>query len=173
MMISIAAFALAMGAADPAGLDAEFRDGLSGLEGRWAGVLVYRDYRTDERVTLPHRRTVRLAPDGGYMHTALEYTDPGVTVYGAELVTVSNGRVQSAYAGGGEISVSDVRIEAFEPHAQGWSAILVGPTQDGGVEAEARYTYMLDGDALNIEKAVRVDPNGPYRFRNSVDLTRQ
>ena len=46
------------------------------LEGSWSGRLEYRDYRSNERVQIPHARTVSVAPDASYVMTSLEFTDP-------------------------------------------------------------------------------------------------
>ena len=174
MTMTALVLALTLGASSHAvELGEDFQSALNSLEGEWSGVLIYRDYRTDRRVTLPHSRTVSVAPDGSYAQSDLVFTDPGYQVYSSELVTLTGTRVHMAYASGGEINLSVAEIESFEATATGWTATLTGPTLDAGQQVEARYTYVIDGSTMSIEKAVRANDEDAFLFRNGVEMTRQ
>lgn len=151
---------------------AALRSALSDLDGQWSGVLDYRDYRTDNRVQIPHSRSIRMAPDGSYMLTELAFTDPGYQVYSAEIATFDGTIVRLAYAGNGEASVTEIQLDTFEITAAGWRAVLTGDGIDAGADVEVRYVYELDGDAFQAEKLVRPDESAAFAFRNGVALSR-
>lgn len=171
MLIMTLSLALASSspAADPA---EQFRAALDTLEGDWAGVLEYRDYRSNRRIAIPHSRTVTVAPDASYVQTALSFTDPGYRVYRAELMTLDGADIHMAYASGGSIQTSEARLIEFEAGNEGWTAVLYGDTIDNGAPAQARYRFHVSDTTLEIEQAVRTSAGDEFLFRNGVTLTR-
>lgn len=151
---------------------AAFAQAVIALDGAWTGALTYRDFQTDERVSIPHDRRIEASPDGGYVIAHLAFTDPGYRVYNAEIAAFDGAEIDLAYAGRGGIEASQVTLETFESGADGWRAELIGDTMDNGARADALYTWVLVGDRLEITKAVRTDGQTEYRFRNGVTLDR-
>ena len=151
----------------------EFRTAMASLAGGWEGALTYRDYGTGAMVEIPHERTVRIAPGGAYMVTDLTFTDPGYQVFSGEIATLDGAVLRMAYAGGGELSVSEAEITAFTATASGWTAELRGEGSDGGQPADILYRWRLEGAALSVEKHVRAEGDADYVFRNGVRLDRR
>ena len=150
----------------------QFRAELADLDGDWTGVLEYRDYRSNERVQIPHDRTLNTAPDGSYQLTRMAFTDPGYQVYSAEIATFDGDTVSLAYAGNGEASVSQITLTAFEVTPTGWRAELTGNGIDAGELVEMRFVYELDGGALTADKSVRASDQEPFEFRNAIRVSR-
>lgn len=151
---------------------AEFVRALSSLAGSWAGHLAYRDYRSDKRVEIPHRRTMSLPPDGAYLLAELTFTDPGYQVYSAEITTVSWPTVQQAYASNGSLEVQQFTVTEFLPRSDGWSARLDGKGTDAGAPADIRLLMTVEAERLDFEKQVRSSGDQTFQFRNAVRLTR-
>ncbi|WP_421790339.1 hypothetical protein [Hyphobacterium sp.] len=149
----------------------QFRSELAGLDGQWAGVLEYRDFRTDQHVQIPHARTIQTAPDGSYQLTQMEFTDPGYRVYSAELATFDGNTIALAYAGNGEASVSELTLIDFELTDAGWRAELRGEGVDAGEAVDVRFIYELDGDELTADKSVRSSDADPFLFRNGIRVS--
>lgn len=151
----------------------DLRGALPDLSGAWTGELTYRDYRSDRMVGIPHERTVRVAPGGAYVASDLVFTDPGYQVFAGEIATFDGATVRMAYAGSGELTVTEARITGFQRTADGWTAAMEGEGMDAGAPASLRYVWRLEDGALSIEKQVRPDGEADYAFRNAVRLTRR
>lgn len=173
MLASTIILMTALALTDPApGAGEELREALPSLRGEWSGVLEYRDYRTNERVTLPHTRSVQVPPGADYVMSALEFTDPGYVVYSAEVFVLDGETVSVGYTSSDGIDTDRLQLISFSGVGGRWQAELTGETRDNGRDAEARYTYEVSEDTLNIIKAVRYSPDEDYVFRNGVRLQR-
>lgn len=143
------------------------------LAGNWVGELTYRDYGSGESVTLPHRRLVELADDASWIAMRLEYSDPGRTVHGFELLTFDGERFWSASTGQDRLWLREHRLESFSASAGAWVARTAAEGMDNGVPATLLQTWTLDGDRLQIETVVQPADGGERFLRNAVSLQRQ
>lgn len=142
------------------------------LEGNWQGQLQYRDFQSDERVSLPHARSFRLGPEGSYLISEMSFTDPGYEVYAAEMMTLDCDVVTLAYAGGGAIDLDYLTLNQFREGPNGWNARFDSYGLDNGAESELRYVWDLEGSTLSMEKQVKAEGDDDYQFRNRVIVTR-
>ncbi|WP_300527186.1 hypothetical protein [Maricaulis sp.] len=150
-----------------------FAEALTTLNGDWSGTLEYRDYRSNERVFLPHARTVSTGPAGEYILTENAFTDPGYTVHAAELTSWDGERMRSVYSRGGSFEVSESQLVKFEQTENGWRAELRSHGSDNGQPAEIRYLWSLNGDSLRAERQARTDTREDFVFRNRIEVERQ
>ena len=143
------------------------------LAGTWVGELTYRDYRSGNSVTLPHRRSIEVAEDASWVSMRLEYRDPGRTVHGFELLSFDGGSFWSASTGSGRLWLQELRLESFEATDTGWLVRSVAEGSDDGVPAQLLQSWTLNGDRLQIDNSVQ-PADGSERFlRNTVSLERQ
>ena len=166
--------ALAADADEAAGL-------LRGLAGVWTGELVYRDYQTDERTTLPVTRTTTLLPDGATLQSLSAFEDGGAgTVY----ITVLQGldaktgvwqsasiRKNRAIETGREM----LAVPTPPADATHWTILLTEDGEDDDAPALIRETLTRDGDRLTSLKEVdpKNDGKDVFFFRNEIVLMRQ
>jgi hypothetical protein len=158
------------------------------LTGRWMGELVYRDYQSDRRFTLPVRTEVRLADDGATLTRESRFDDgpargtvliTTVSLYddGGTRVTAASFRRGRAV----ETVTEQARVLEHGGAADGkayWKAEWLSRGIDGGQASDIRITVTRRGDELRSVKEVRaLQPAGgaeaPWVFRNETVLRRQ
>lgn len=159
---------------------AQTDDRLSGwhsLEGRWAGYLSYRDYRSNEWVQIRHQRDIELAPDASWMSMRSSYNDPGREVFGLELVQKQGSAVFIASTGNQGIEVRELVMATAESAVESQQWRLLGEATDNGRLARIEYRWHIRGDELTIETWVEhLDDSKPGNepfLRNRIDLERQ
>lgn len=145
--------------ADIAGLAAK------ALAGHWAGVLDYRDYTTDARVTLP----TTLVSDGQSLTWTFD-DGPGKAVHAAERWT--------ADAGGRAVTISsDSKPQLWrlaEAHTGDDGAITLAldrESRENGRPVIARTVVTRSGERLRITELTR-STGQPFLMRHSYDLRR-
>ena len=180
-LLATAAALLAMAAAHaqaptPAELDRT-------LTGRWQGELVYRDYQSDRRFSLPVRTEVRLADDGATLTRESRFDDGPAR--GTVLITTvsqydtSGMRVTAAsFRRGREVETVTEQARVLEHGgAEQWKAEWLRQGIDGDQPSDIRVTVTRRGDELRAVKEVRaLRPAGgaeaPWVFRNETVLRR-
>ena len=154
------------------------------LTGRWQGELVYRDYQSDRRFTLPLRTEVRLADDGATLTRESRFDDgPArgtVLITTVSLYDASGSRVTAAsFRRGREVETitEQARVLQHGGPTQ-WQAEWLRQGVDGDQPSDIRVTVTRRGDELRAVKEVRaLRPAGgaeaAWVFRNETVLRRQ
>lgn len=136
------------------------------LVGRWQGTLDYRDYRTDQRVTLP----TFLESNGERLD--FTYDDgPGKTVRTASTWAFDAGR-RTLVTGGSGAPESWKVAEARMSADGAITLIFDGEATENGKAALARMIVTSSGSRLRLTRLTR-NPGEPYLMRNSYELSRQ
>lgn len=149
-----------------------FQQAVGDLAGTWTGALAYRDYQSDQRVTIPHDRELTVSPDGSFILSMNVYTDPGYKIYSGQMFVISGETVLAA-SSGSTVSVEESAIVSFETTADGWEVVLTGRGTDDGQPADRRSVWRLSGDNLKVTTSYRTDGGEEFVFRNAISLTRE
>ncbi len=143
--------------------------------GLMRGVLEYRDYQSERRVTLP--TWVHTAPIGttGAFRVRTVYDDgPGNTIYSPDVVRVA-GAEWIEGAGGEEGQPSDelttLRIAARRAVPEGQQLVLLGRGMDDNKAVEFRYTVTVGKNASRRLKEFRL-PGKAWEYRHEYRLSR-
>jgi len=131
------------------------------LAGRWEGTLQYRDYTTDNAVTLP----TSLVADTS-LRLAFTYDDgPGKTVRSSEQWTLDGTTLQMG-AASAPLQVSDYRSNERGDLV----LIAFGNGIENGVAVEVRQVVLRRGGTLHISRASRL-PQQEWLLRHAYRLT--
>lgn len=159
---------------------------LDSLEGSWDGELFYRDYGSDQRVSIPMRVTQKSIEGDLAAVRFLEFVDPGRVIRNAELLRFTAGdkpglttAPMDAGETGGEAerwSVQSLRVEG----PASWQAVFVGSGTDNGRPVLKRLSQSLDGNTMRQTNEIDyTDDEGDtgeagtnYEYRNSARVTR-
>jgi hypothetical protein len=142
------------------------------LTGKWTGALEYRDYRSDQRVTLP--TTLVISQDApGVLTFEYVYDDgPGKTVRSQERITVdtekSTYRVQNG-DGTYDATFAATGVAEFGPGSP--AVVLLGRGDENGVMVDLRTTIQLGPASLTMLRESR-RPGEEWLFRNRYAFTR-
>lgn len=126
--------------------------------GRWQGTLEYRDYKSNERVTMKTIITIEPSADGRSATVSTVYDDFG-KIYrskSTESIDTAAGRFND-----------DGTQYSIESAADG-KIVLIGAAQDGNTVEPTRKTITYTRDTLTILKETR----SPWTFRNVYTLKR-
>ncbi len=138
------------------------------------GVLEYRDYTSERRVTLP--TVVHLSPIGasGAFRQRTIYDDgPGKTLYSSESIRVRGSRwiEGSGDPAGIETSGTTLQIVSRRRTAEGEVFVLRGRGVDDGAPVEFRYTVTLGASVVRRLKEFR-RRGGAWEYRHEYRLAR-
>lgn len=126
--------------------------------GRWQGTLEYRDYTSNERVTMRTIVTIEPSADGRSATVSTVYDDFG-KIYrskSTEAIDTAAGKFTDDGTQYSIESIADGKI------------VLLGSTQDGNTVEPTRKTITYTRDTLTILKETR----SPWTFRNVYTLKR-
>ncbi|MCB1023827.1 MAG: hypothetical protein KDB79_05535 [Acidobacteria bacterium] len=128
------------------------------IEGKWQGILEYRDYSTNERVKVKTFVVVKTSSDGNSAEIFTTYDDFGKVL--------QNGEIQRIDIAGKRFyeDEEEFTIESIKPGR----IVLKGSGQDGNSIEPFRKTITYSPDSLTILKETRT----PFVFRNRLTLTK-
>ena len=131
------------------------------LAGRWEGTLQYRDYTTDNAVTLPTTVSVDAA-----LRLAFTYDDgPGKTVRSSEQWTFDGTTLQMGAAS------APLQVSNYRSNERGDLVLIAfGNGIENGVPVEVRQIVLRQGDTLQISRASRL-PQQAWLLRHAYRLT--
>jgi hypothetical protein len=145
--------------------------------GKWNGSLEYRDFRTDQRVTLPTTLevTARGAADGGELAFAYVYDDgPGKVVRSQALVRMVPGESRFSSRSAEGDKRDDYRIvdglADFEARGEG-SLVMLGKGTENDQAVEVRSTLTLGTTGYSLLRETRL-PGQEFAFRHAYKFTR-
>lgn len=145
--------------ADPSALIAQ------ALHGRWSGTLDYRDYRNDQRTTLP---TV-LDSDGLTLNWTFD-DGPGKTVRSSERWSFDNAGQSLIITSGGKRTRYRISELTSVGDGKGVTLVLDGEATENGNTVTARLILTKSGPKLRLTKMTR-QVGELFLMRNSYDLT--
>lgn len=148
-------------------------DALKLMEGTWSGALIYRDYQSDKRVSIPHDRVIHVGPNGGYALHQNTFTDPGYQVFSAQLFRVNASTLVVASTTGSSIETETFSISAAEMIGAEWAITAYGEGEDNDRPATIRLQVKLSKTALEIERQIKPEGQTEFQFRNAISLQRQ
>ncbi|MEM9840876.1 MAG: hypothetical protein AAF830_17225 [Pseudomonadota bacterium] len=143
------------------------------IEGTWEGALTYRDFSSNERVSIPHERTIHVGPNGQYALHENAYTDPGYQVFGAQMMQITKNAIIIGGTTGNSIEVERFSIEDASQGDDGWRAEAIGEGTDNGKPATIRLNLLIAENALIIEREVKAETDDDFLFRNEIRLERK
>lgn len=152
--------------------DSLLADAALAMSGNWSGELTYRDYRSDQRVAIPHERSIAVDPAGAFATHQNVFTDPGYKVYSAELHKFDAQRLTVASTSDQGINVEEFAIVSIEKNDEVWQLQAEGNAFDNGQPAQIRIRLSVDAQTMAIERSARQAGEAEFRFRNAVNLTR-
>ena len=147
-------------------------DAMPALAGQWIGVLSYRDFQTDKRVSIPHNRTIRVGPNGGYAMSENAYTDPGYKVYSAEMYRASMRGLTIASTTRDGIETTQYTLLKLDGDTSAWEAVFEGRGTDNDQPADVQIHISTSVDALTIRRMVRPVGEDAFAFRNEMVFNR-
>lgn len=142
------------------------------LSGEWSGVLTYRDFRTNERVSIPHDRSISVAADGSFATSENTYTDPGYKVYSAELFRATTDQLTIASTTRSSVEVTSYEMSSLTGEETAWTAVFDGKGSDNGGPADVRMHIDVSPTTLSIRRMVRSDGATEFAFRNEMVFER-
>ncbi|GJM19420.1 MAG: hypothetical protein DHS20C14_16330 [Phycisphaeraceae bacterium] len=148
---------------------------VASLDGRWAGVLEYRDYQSDGRVQIPAVYVVEASVLTASFTSRVEFTDPGRVIVSEGAVSIVGDRHLDLGLGEeGGLEVMTVDERRFTD-AGDWTLVLIGEGFDNGEPVDERVTRVMDGDTFRSTKDVRPrgDADALWAFRNEIRLERE
>lgn len=143
------------------------------LDGSWQGALQYRDYQTDQRITIPVRADLEPSLLAPVVTRRVEFTDPGRIITSLDIATITGDTYTEFNPGDSERSDYTITGLRFDD-TYDWSLTLTGRALDGGEPADIRITQTLDGKSFTVVKDVRPasDTAAEWQFRNQITLER-
>ncbi|MEM7707176.1 MAG: hypothetical protein AAF358_16590 [Pseudomonadota bacterium] len=142
-------------------------------EGSWSGELIYRDFGTDKRVSIPHRRTIHVGPNAGYAVHQNAFTDPGYKVFSAQMIRVNPEAVVIASTTPDGIETETMLIQSVTKESNVFEIVATGSGTDDGKPAELWLRIRSSPTHMSIERSVRAPGGTRYEFRNEVRLNRE
>ncbi|MEM9263687.1 MAG: hypothetical protein AAGA22_08925 [Pseudomonadota bacterium] len=142
-------------------------------EGSWSGELIYRDFGTDKRVSIPHRRTIHVGPNGSYALHQNTFTDPGYKVFSAQMVRVTPEAFVIASTTPDGIETETLLVKTATRESSIFEIVATGSGADDGKPAELRLRIRSSPTQMSIERSVRAPGGTRYEFRNEVRLNRE
>ncbi len=146
----------------------------AGLAGEWTGQLEYRDYTSNERVTLPTWLEVKDTPDGRSLELRYTYDDGPAKVV-TETATVTIDAAKGQYTVTSEDHSSRVyRIEGVAaPGRSGrMQFALAGKGTENDKPVDVRIKITIEGNLYRFEKETRV-AGQEFAFRDGYVMTRR
>jgi hypothetical protein len=144
------------------------------LTGMWTGNLEYRDFQSDQRVTLPTWLEVKTSADGKSLQFAYTYDDgPGKTVVENSTITIEPAAHRFTITSDRDHS-SDVHQigEINSPRANRFLITLTGTGTENGKPVEVRITVKIDRNLYQFIKETK--PAGQeFKFRDGYTFTRR
>ena len=153
--------------------DDQILDAWKATEGKWSGALVYSDYRSGARVSIPHERTIDVGPDGTYALHANVFTDPGYQVFSAQLYHVTSEAISIASTADSGLESERLAISSIADENGFWTLLAEGEGTDNAKPAMIRLVVTISSDALRIERLVREPTETDFQFRNEIRLNRE
>lgn len=146
---------------------------LRSLSGRWGGTLQYRDFTSDQKVTLPTTLDATLAEDGQSVRFAFTYDDgPGKTVRGG--YTVSLDLAEEIFTKTDEDGADNYRLlrgdGAQQDLKQSWA--LWGKGEENGAPVDVRETLTISPTQLTLLRETRLKDEA-FLFRHVYSFTRR
>lgn len=145
---------------------------LRALMGAWRGTLEYRDFQSDERVTLPTDLAAKLAPDGRSISLAFTYDDgPGKVIrdgYALTLDLTEDIAVKTRAKG---VDLYRIRHSDAGERAAPLTWTLWGRGMENGVPVDVRETLTLSAAEFTLVRETR-PRGGAFAFRNAYRFTR-
>jgi hypothetical protein len=142
--------------------------------GQWAGTLEYRDFQSDERVSLPTNLEVVVAPDGKSLRLTYTYDDgPGKIVRESSTfvidsekrsVTITSDRTKSSE----QLAISNVDETA---RTKRLTLILTGAGEENNKKVDVRSTLSCSPNGLSWLRETRLSGQD-FAFRDKYSLTR-
>lgn len=149
---------------------------VSRLEGRWTGSLVYRDYRSGKRVTLPMRAQIEHSAETRTLLQRSVFQDPGHEVHNLDILSLAaeGQRVRCrSFGRRGEETVDYTLVEVrAASESKGFELLLEAEGQDDGKPATVRVAWRYDGVRFIATKTVRPAGADEFAFRNEARLSR-
>ncbi len=142
----------------PIAVAAQGDDYFRTIEGKWEGTLEYRDYVSNDRVTMKTLWTIKPANDGMSATFSIVYDD-----FGKIYRSTMNDRIDKA----SKRYIEDDTEYTIESMEKG-KIVMLGRGQDGDSVERVRKTITYTSDALTILKETR----DPWGFRNQYVLKR-
>lgn len=147
-------------------------EAIKALEGDWEGELTYRDFRSNERVSIPHNRTISVGPNGGYVLIENVYIDPGYRVYSAELYRVTDETLTIASTTDTSVEVTNYTLISTDQQASQLTARFEGAGSDNGGQALVRLEVSLGANSFSVRRLVKADGADDFQFRNEIRFQR-
>lgn len=158
----------APGSAVPTIAAAAFYEACSG---HWAGVLEYRDYQSDQRVSLPTNLDNQFSGDGKSLTLAYTYDDgPGKILREKASFGIDSERRQVSIISDDK-SVEQFSIAEYAPGQGRIRVVLTGVGEDNGKKVEVRATITCTSNRFNWLRETRL-PGQDFAFRHQYSLTR-
>lgn len=154
--------------------EAQERAIVRSIDGRWEGVLAYRDSQSDERVELAMRCEAAASAVLPVLTRRLEFVEPsGAVVVDEGLMTLREATCTESDLVGADTQRYRVASMRFDD-AYDWAVVFEGEGEDGDVPSAVRIEQEMKGGTLIRTKLVRAlaEPDGAWRFRNEMRLER-
>lgn len=135
------------------------------------GVLIYRDYTSGKRVTLPTVQHVAPIGTSGAVRARVIYDDgPGNTIYGTEVMRLSGRRV---ILGGADETPDTLTITSRRKTADGTVLVLRGRGMDDNRPVEFRYTWTVGPSVFTRLKEFRAPGTQAWQYRHVYEFRRE
>jgi hypothetical protein len=140
---------------------------LKGLEGNWAGQLVYTDYSDDiKQVSLQASLSVIDMKDS--LGMSFMYTEPNGK-------TVTDKYSMRIYGNGEKLVYDGMEFDISAVRRSGPRLVVIVEREgtDNNREADIRETFIIGPAVFNIQKEVRYEGSEKYFTRNKIQFTKK
>ena len=175
LLTLLVAFPLASAQTSPQQPPSTLSDIYAPFLGQWTGALEYRDFSTDQRVTLPTWLECKLSPDNRTMQFRYTYDDgPNKVVEEISLIAIDPRNHTLLVSSDRDKSADTYDVSGLEKFASdgGGALQLTGTAVENGKKVDVRITIKVTRNAYHYEKQTRPS-GGEFAFRDAYNFTRR